>query len=60
MNEEVEEERNLRGLFTRCLGFLDEFLEFVKADVASAVLDAVQHIVKLSPLSLTAHPENFY
>ena len=59
MTENVEGEVNLRGLVTRCLGFLDEFIEFVKADVASAVRYAVQHSVKLSPLSLTAHPEDF-
>ena len=56
--KKVEEEGNLRGLMMSHLGFLDKSIESVKADVASKA-DVVQHSVKLSPLSLTAHPEHF-
>ena len=54
---DVEGKGSLRGLLTCHLGLLDKFFESVEADVASAVVQAVQHIIKLSPLFLTSHPE---
>ena len=54
-----EGRRNLRGLVIRRLGLLDKCFEYIEADLVSAVIESVQHIIKLFPLILAAHPERF-